>query len=474
MRRRGHLRLILYFTLVAACVGAVALALLGRVPAGGDSVRETRVIVVGSVVAVALLGALGVIAHRLTVAKARWRETQGYLLRIERASDKYRALLEGAADMLLVVDPLSGIVSECNAAARDALGLSLPLPDPGAGGLTAAAPRTSDVRGTELFLEGDRARFADALQTAARAPGTAVSVGGLQLAPRRSSAGSASANGLAIELRPRIADARLAAVDLGTERVVHVALRDVTAQKELERQLAIHERLSSVGLLTAGVAHEINNPLEGIGNYLTLLGRPGVSADERARYLELVQHGFRRIGDIVRELLRFTRPRSESGRAELGGVVDRALKLLRYTEHFRGVEVELTGFERPIEIVGDAGRLEQLVFNLVLNAAQVLSQSGRGGRIWVRARALPGDAASARSVELCVEDSGPGIAPEHIAHLFDPFFTTRGGTGLGLSISYGIARTHGGTLSAENRVEGGARFTLRLPWPEPTAVTQRA
>ncbi len=460
MRRRGHLRLISFCALVATLVGALGIVLLGHFDSAGSS-QGARFVLAGSVLAVALLCALGFIVHRSTIAKARWRETQDYLERIQRASDKYRALLEGAADMLLVVEPASGRVSECNAAAREALGLALAPPQNG----SAASAPASDAPATrfhELVIEADRARLAEALQAASRAPGQAVALPALQLSGKPAADGRPP--------RARIADARLAAVDLGAERVVHVALRDVTVQKEMERQLAIHERLSSVGLLTAGVAHEINNPLEGIGNYLTLLARPSLGADERARYLELVQHGFQRIGDIVRDLLRFARPRNESGRAELGGAVERALKLLRYTEHFRGIEVERSGFDQPIEVVGDAGRLEQLVFNLLLNASQALADSRQPARIWIRAREVRESAAGARAVELCIEDSGPGISPEHLEHLFDPFFTTRGGTGLGLSISYGIARTHGGTLSAENRAEGGARFVVRLPWPEPSPL----
>jgi two-component system, NtrC family, sensor kinase len=225
--------------------------------------------------------------------------------------------------------------------------------------------------------------------------------------------------------------------------------------------------MSSIGLLTAGVAHEINNPLEGIGNYVSLLERPDLTAEERRRYLELVRHGFQRIGDIVRDLLRFARPRPGEGTAELGVVVESALKLARYSDRTRGVVVEREGFERPLHVVGDPGRLEQLVFNLLLNAGQVLDGAGR---VWIRARTAH-DGAGLRQLELAVEDTGPGIAPEHIDKLFDPFFTTSGGTGLGLPVSYGIARAHGGTLSAENRAEGGARFVLRLPWPEDVRTT---
>jgi signal transduction histidine kinase len=164
-------------------------------------------------------------------------------------------------------------------------------------------------------------------------------------------------------------DGRLALIDLGDERVVEVSLRDLTLQKEIERQLQIAERLSSMGLLTAGVAHEINNPLEGIGNYLSLLQRDNLDEERRRRYLEQVRHGFERIRDIVADLLRFARPGAHGGQADLGQVVERSLAMAAYAKVFREVAVERRGLETPLPVTGDAGRLEQVVLNLLLNAA---------------------------------------------------------------------------------------------------------
>ncbi|MBI4586724.1 MAG: hypothetical protein HY717_22145, partial [Planctomycetes bacterium] len=120
--------------------------------------------------------------------------------------------------------------------------------------------------------------------------------------------------------------------------VRELRLREQARQKEMERQLQISERLGSLGLLTAGVAHEINNPLEGIGNYLALLERDRLTPEKRKRYLEHVQYGLNRIRDIVRDLLTFARPGASEGRADLALVVQRALKMVAYAKEFKEVQ----------------------------------------------------------------------------------------------------------------------------------------
>jgi signal transduction histidine kinase len=257
--------------------------------------------------------------------------------------------------------------------------------------------------------------------------------------------------------------------------VREVELREAARYREkesrLERQVELSERLGSLGLLTAGVAHEINNPLEGIENYLALLDREGVAPEKRKRYVEMVRYGFHRIRDIVRDLSAFARPTVAEGSADLEAVVRRALKMVGYAKDLKHVEVELHGFDEGLVIPGDGGRLEQVFINLLLNAAK--AQGGRG-RILIGARRVPAGDGAPRRVEVTVDDEGPGISPENLTKVFDPFFTTTDGTGLGLSISYGIIRAHGGAITAENRPGGGARFTLSLlaeaPGPEQRAA----
>jgi signal transduction histidine kinase len=241
--------------------------------------------------------------------------------------------------------------------------------------------------------------------------------------------------------------------------------RALRREQEVQRQLQTAEKLSSVGLLTAGVAHEINNPLEGIGNYLKLLEKDDLDAERRARYLEQVRHGFQRIHQIVAELLRFSRPSAERGRLDLSAVVERGVAMAAYGQQFKQIAVERVGLDRPLTVNGDAGRLEQVLLNLLLNAARAM---GGQGRITITG-ARTTDESGRRWVELSVEDEGTGIAPADLDRLFDPFFSASGGTGLGLSVSYGIAKAHGGTLAAANRSARGACFTLRLPAEEPAA-----
>ena len=236
-------------------------------------------------------------------------------------------------------------------------------------------------------------------------------------------------------------------------------LQEARRQKELERQLEISERLGSLGLVTAGVAHEINNPLEGIGNYLALLEQASLPAEKRMRYLRLLREGLHRIRDIVRDLQDTARPTVGDGTANLHDVVEQALKLAMYDNKFKNVRVQQDGLDRGLVVEGDAGRLQQVILNLLLNCGRAVAGEGT---VWIRARHAGPEPGGSRQVEVSVEDDGPGIPPANLSKIFDPFFTTTEGTGLGLAISFSIISAHGGTLTATNRPEGGACFTLRL------------
>jgi signal transduction histidine kinase len=451
-RSFGHARLAAFFLLTAALATWVAGWLL---PAAAGEQPSPPLVAGTAAAVIAVTTFIGVVVHRQRINIARWRETEQYLERIRRESERYRALMEGAADLLLVVDSETGTVRECNAVARNALGL-----------------HTEGERVSLVGPEGaDRAVTVFEL---ARAGGERALVELFALAGR----GEGPQSVVEVRLRTPsneelLADARVAVVRFGGESSMLLSLRDVTRQKRLERELQIRERLSSIGLMTAGVAHDINNPLEGIGNYLRLLANRDLPEETRQRYLARIAEGFERIRSLVHELLRFTGPGGPHGPVELGGVVRRACKMAAFAPDVQASSIELLGLDAPLHVVGDGSRLEQLVFNLVTNAATAMR--GRdGARIEIAARALAEDGGPA-AVEVEVSDTGPGLDPADLDRVFDPFFTRTGSLGLGLSVCYATALAHGGVLRVANRERGGAVFSFRIPAAVPSkAETSRA
>lgn len=228
--------------------------------------------------------------------------------------------------------------------------------------------------------------------------------------------------------------------------------------RELERQVRHSERLASLGRLSAGIAHEINNPLEGMRNYLALLEEDldRGEAGSAAVLVPRLREGLERIAAIVRQVLRFGDPgRAALRPMDLDTVVRDALDLVRADQRFEGVDLEphlALGPDRPV--AGNPTTLAQLVLNLVLNACQ--AQAG-GGFVRVATERRNGAA------RLTVADRGPGFSDEALDHLFEPFFSTRDSTGLGLAVSHGIVVEHGGTIRGENRRGGGARVVVELP-----------
>ncbi len=224
-----------------------------------------------------------------------------------------------------------------------------------------------------------------------------------------------------------------------------------------QAELAASERLATVGRLAAGIAHEVGNPLSGILGYLSLVRMRAGADPQVADFLQRIEGEVQRINTIVRGLLDLGRPAQTTMQlVELPRVVRTASELVRAGPDLKGRALRL---QLPEGLMArtDPGPLSQILINLLLNAGQA---TGEGGTVTVRAEA------DERGVRLHVEDDGPGLSPEVLERLFQPFFTTREagkGTGLGLAVSEHLARSLGGSLRAENRTEGGARFTLSLP-----------
>jgi PAS domain S-box-containing protein len=246
--------------------------------------------------------------------------------------------------------------------------------------------------------------------------------------------------------------------------------RDMTEDIKLRDQLVHTERLSAIGELIAGVAHEINNPLQ------TIIGCTELMLDDAQASnrpdLELVRKEAMRAGQIVRNLLAFAR-RGVSDRIvlDLNALVEATADLRVY--HLQQINIALTLHcaPHPLPVLVNREEIRQVILNLLLNAEHAIVSSGAGGGS-ITIETLDGD--GVHSVE--VSDSGPGISPELRGRIFEPFFTTREvgeGTGLGLSISLGIVSSHGGTLALVDSPRG-ARFRLSLPSPaEGTALAQK-
>ena len=234
---------------------------------------------------------------------------------------------------------------------------------------------------------------------------------------------------------------------------------DVTDRAELERRLVQADKLSSIGLLAAGVAHEVNTPLAVISTYAQMLAKQVADDSQKSLILEKIAKQTFRASEIVNSLLNFSRTSTTSlGDVNLNRVIQETLSLLEHQLQKSGIAVEIGLDPNLPPIHGNSGKLQQVFLNLFLNARDAMPA---GGRLEVRTWR----GASGARIE--VADTGQGIAPEHVHRIYDPFFTTkaaRKGTGLGLSVTYGIIQEHGGSIEVSNGRDGGARFRIELPF----------
>ena len=239
-------------------------------------------------------------------------------------------------------------------------------------------------------------------------------------------------------------------------------IRDVTDQKMLQEQLIQSEKMSAIGQLVSGVAHELNNPLAGISAFAQLLLTEKRFPPDQRTAAEMIYAEARRASRIVQNLLTFARQhKPERTSTSLNQVLDDALELRGYELRVRGIEVVRDYDEDLPETMADAHQLQQVFLNLITNAEQAMEKrQGNTQRLLVSTRR------AGNVIRIEVEDSGPGIPPNLLERIFNPFFTTKptgSGTGLGLSISLGIVREHEGKIWAENAPTGGAHFTIELP-----------
>ena len=238
------------------------------------------------------------------------------------------------------------------------------------------------------------------------------------------------------------------------------SLKDHNDQlQKMHHQLAKAEKLTALGEMAAGVAHEINNPLGGILLYSNIV-LEDIPEDSPAREnMQKIIYQTNRCKEIVQSLLDFARtPTSEMLPLQINQIINTSLKLVRDQSMFHGIEIEAKLAENLPETIGDRSRLEEVFLNLFINAADAMNGSGK--------LTIATGLSTNNSIRILISDTGKGIDKEHLSHIFEPFYTTKEpgqGTGLGLSIAYGIIQKHNGTIDAECNPGTGTTFIISLP-----------
>lgn len=238
-----------------------------------------------------------------------------------------------------------------------------------------------------------------------------------------------------------------------------VVVEDVTIRTRLEEQLQQREKLSSIGLLAAGVAHEVNTPLTGVSSYTQMLLGMIPETDPKHALLQKVHRQTDRATNIVNNLLNFSRVgnAAEFSEIDIHRVLDDTIQLLEPQMRRSQIEIIRSYSELP-KVIGNAGKLQQVFTNLLLNSRDAIPEQGT-----IELKTLLNNDGT---ITIKVMDNGIGIAPENMAKIYDPFFTTKGvgsGTGLGLAVTYGIVQEHSGHISVESAPGLGTTFRVTLP-----------
>ena len=257
-----------------------------------------------------------------------------------------------------------------------------------------------------------------------------------------------------------------------------MVLTDITAIKRLELQIRRSDRLASLGTLSAGMAHEIKNPLVSLKTFAQLLPERYQDSDFRDTFSNLIGHEIDRIDSLVNQLLRFARPAKPILKPlHAHEILEKALTLVGHRLYQKDIKLNRMWRADTDTIHGDADQLEQVFLNFFLNAMDAMKTHGelsvkteiRSDEQWVSALTYTngegnGNGQGREALRITIRDSGEGIRAEDIPHVFDPFFTTKDyGTGLGLSVVHGIIQEHGGQIEVESELEKGSAFHILLP-----------
>jgi PAS domain S-box-containing protein len=415
-----------YFIPCVAKGGTIAVLALGRKDTGEPLSSED-------------MGLLSAVAGQIATALENARLYRQLHLKASEL-DRVRAfnenILESLADGLLVVD-LNDRVVRWNTALEQLYGL------------------TSAEAAGRLLSEVFDAPFVEAIRASRRDTPDGTTLSRIPFQGRGPRAGQPLiVNAAVVPLRASTGG------DLITVGTI-VIVEDVTARVQLEEQLQISEKMASIGLLAAGVAHEVNTPLTGISSFTQMLLEGADPEDPRTRLLEKIERQTFRAAKIVNGLLTLSRPAAaasgERSRVDLNMVIADVLGLLEHQFEMHRIKVRRDLGATPAAVLGMEHKLQQVFLNLFLNAKDAMP---KGGWLSVSTR-IDGQRVIAE-----VADTGSGIPSEYLARIYDPFFTTKAigqGTGLGLSITYGIVREHDGSIDCDSSIGQGTRFTLSLP-----------
>ena len=270
---------------------------------------------------------------------------------------------------------------------------------------------------------------------------------------------ASSFNGMMLALR----NSELELQDLN--RTLEQKVKNKTQELQVAEAKAAHaEKLASVGLLAAGIAHELNNPLTGILTFSHLLRRKVDPESDEAEDLDLVIRETKRCSGIIKRLLDFAREKKpEKTFTDINQLIRETEHIVHHPVTFRNINLELALEDGLPHLYIDPDQIKQVFMNIFVNAQDAITDRGT---ITVRSRVRPAAYGRPEMVEITISDTGSGIAPEDIRKIFDPFYTTKGvgkGTGLGLSVSYGIVNSHGGSIEVESTPGTGTSFHIFLP-----------
>lgn len=231
-------------------------------------------------------------------------------------------------------------------------------------------------------------------------------------------------------------------------------------ERQLQLQLNLSNRLASLGVMAAGVAHEINNPLASVIGFVQLLMQKDIPENTR-EVVKIVNDNAQRVADIVKSLLTFAQQQKlDRTYINVNEIIQATLAMRTYPMEASNIRVTTQLAPGLPRIMADDGQLQLVFLNLILNAEKEMKSAHGGGNLLIKTETID------NTIRISFTDDGPGIAEANVVHLFDPFFTTREvgkGTGLGLSVCYGIITEHGGTIYVNSELGKGATFAVELP-----------